>query len=141
MDLSMALEEKPYCVTLVPFSPVHIEMDNITVELFQHMPQHLYKSLAVAFRGAYQAFPPQQGRHPAGQIEPLAMLAGGRYFEPLTFLSPASPQAGMQAKAGLILKNDGLIVLKAPQYFLTRGENDERPWRAPEDKHNPPASD
>lgn len=136
MNLSMAFEEKPDCVTLVPFSPVHIEMDNIPAELFQHMPQHLYKSLAVAFRGADQAFPPQQGRHPAGEIEPLAMLASGRDFEPLTFLSPTSPQARMQAKAGLILENDGLIVFKAAQFFLTPGESDGHPRHEPGDKRS-----
>jgi len=132
----MALEEKPYCVTLVPFSPVHIEMDNITAELFQHMPQHLYESLAVAFRGAYQALPPQQGHHPAGEIEPLAMLASGRDFEPLTFLSPAPTQARMQAKAGLILENNGLVVLKAAQFFLTPGESSGHPWYEPGDKRS-----
>ncbi len=69
------------------------------------------------------------------------MLAGSRYFKTLTFLSPSSSQPGMQAKAGLILENEGFITLKVAQFFLTPGENDERPRRAPEDKHNPPASD
>ncbi len=136
MDLSMALEEKPYRVSLVPFSPVHVEMDNITVELSQHMLEYLYESLAVAFGGAYQAFPPQQGRHPAGEIEPLAMLATGSDFEPLTFLRPAPPQARMQTKAGLILENDGLVVFKAAQFFLTLGESGGHPWHGTGDKRS-----
>lgn len=136
MNLSMALEKKPYFVSFMPFSSVHIEMDNITVELFQHVLQHLYKSLAVAFSSAYQALPPQQGRHPAGKIEPLAMLAGSRNLESLAFLSPTSPQAGMQAKAGLILENNGLVVLKAAQFFLTPGGNGGHPQHGPGDKRS-----
>jgi hypothetical protein len=134
MNLSMALKEEPYLFSFVPFSSVYVEMDNITAELFQHMLQHLYESLAVTCGGAYQAFPPQQRRHPAGQIEPLAMLTGGRDFEPLTFLSPASPEARMQAKTGLILENDGLVVFKAEQFFLTPGESGGHPWHGPGDK-------
>ena len=140
MNLSMALEEKPYFVSFVPFSPVHIEVDNVTAELFQHMLQYLHESLAVTLGGAYQAFPPQQGGHPTGEIEPLAMLAGGRDLEALTFLSPASSQAGMKAKAGLILKDDGFIGFELGQFFLTLGGNPLRPWPWPEDKHSQPVS-
>ena len=47
----------------------------------------------------------------------------------------------MQAKAGLILENDGFINLKVAQFFLIPGENGGHPRREPEDKHNRPASD
>lgn len=136
MNLSMAPKKKPDFFSFMPFSSIYIEIDYITAELFQHMPQHLYKSLMVTFGSAYQAFPPQQGCYPAGQIEPLAMLAGGRDFEPFTFLSPTPSQTGMQAKAGLILKNNGLIFFKVAQFFLTPGENSGHPWNELEDKHS-----
>jgi len=68
------------------------------------------------------------------------MLAGGWDFKPLSFLSPPSSQMGMQAEAGLILKNNGLIGLEVVQFFLTPGENGGRPWRELEDKHNRPVS-
>ncbi len=136
MDLGMALEEKPYSVSFVPLSSVHIEVDNITTKLFQHMLQHLHESLAVTLGGAYQAFPPQQWRHPPGQIEPLAMLAGSRDLEPPTFFSPASPETGMQAKAGLVLENDGLVVFKAAQFFLTPGGIGGHPRHEPGDKRS-----
>ncbi len=104
------------------------------------MVKHLQESLPVAFRCAYQSFPPQQRRHPTGQIEPLVVLAGGRHSESLTLLSPPAPQAGMKAKTGLILKNDGLIVLEVAQFFLTPCGNGGHPWREPEDKHSRPVS-
>ena len=47
----------------------------------------------------------------------------------------------MQAKAGLILENDGFIKLKVAQFFLIPGENGAHLWHEPEDKHNRPASD
>lgn len=104
------------------------------------MLQHLQESLPIAFRCAYQSLPPQQWCHPTGQIEPLAMLAIGRYSEALTLLGPPSPQAGMKAKASLILKNDGLIGLEMAQFFLTPCENGVHPWLEPQDKHSRPVS-
>ncbi len=140
MNLSMALQKKLDLFSFMPFSPIRIEIDDITMELFQHMLRHMQKSLLITSGRAYQPFSPQQGRHPARQIEPLAMLAGSRNSEPLTFLSPASPQTGMQAKAGLILKNNGFIIFKVEQFFLTPGENDGYLWHEPEDKHSRPFS-
>lgn len=136
MNLSMALQKKPDLFSFMPFSPIYIEIDNKSTELFQHMLQHLQESLLVTFCSAYQAFPSQQRRYPAGQIKPLAVLAGCSDFEPLTFLSPASSQTGMQAKAGLILKNDGFIFLEVVQFFLTPGENGEHLLSEPEDKYS-----
>jgi len=100
------------------------------------MLQNLQESFPIAFRCAYQSLPPQQWRHPTGQIEPLAVLAGGRHSEALTLLGPPSPQAGMKAKASLILKNDGLIGLEVAQFFLTPRENGVHPRLEPEDKHS-----
>ena len=68
------------------------------------------------------------------------VLAGSRNFEALTLLGPPSPQAGMKAKAGLILKNDDFLGFEVAQFFLTPGENGVHPWREPEDKHVQPAS-
>jgi hypothetical protein len=135
-NLSMASNEKPDIFSLVPSSPIHKEMDDITTELFEHMPQHLYKSLLVTFGGAYQAFLSYQGCYPARQVEPLAMLAGGGNFESLTFLSPASSKARMQAKASFILKNNRFIVFKLEQFFLTPGENGGHLWHELADKHS-----
>jgi hypothetical protein len=136
MNLSMATKKKPYLFSFMPFSSIYIEINDITTELFQHMLEHLHKSLVVTFGSAYQAFPSQQRCHPAGQIEPLLVLAGGRYFEPCTFLSPASSQTGMQAKAGLILKNNGFIFFKAVQFFLTPVENGGHLWHELGDKYS-----
>jgi hypothetical protein len=136
VNLSMATKKKPDLFSFVPFSSIYIEMDDITVELFQHMVQHLHKSLRVTFGSADQALPSQQWRDPTGQIEPLSMLAGGGDFEPLTFLSPTSSQTGVKAKSGLILKNDGFIILETEQFFLTPRENGWHPWHEPVDKHS-----
>ena len=141
MNLSMALEEKSDLFSFVPFSPIHIEIDRIASECFAHMLQHLEESLPVALRGSYQSLPPQQGCHPTGQIEPLTVLAGGRHFEALPLLGPASSQTGMKAKTGFILKNDGFIGFEVAQFFLIPCENGGHPWREPEDKHSLPVSD
>jgi len=140
MNLGMAVEEKSDFISFVPFSPIHIKMNRITSERFYNMLQYLQKSFPIALRCTYQSFPPQQWCYPTRQIEPLAVLAGGRNFESLTLLSPPSPQARMKAKAGLILKNDGFIGFEVPQFFLTPYENGAHPWSEPVDKHSQPVS-
>jgi hypothetical protein len=47
----------------------------------------------------------------------------------------------MQAKAGLILENDGFIEFEVAQFFLTPRENVGHLWPEPAGKHNRPASD
>jgi hypothetical protein len=136
MNLGMTPQKKPNFFSFMPFCSIHIEIDDMTAKLFQHMLQHSQKSLLITLGSAYQAFSPQQRCHPPRQIEPLAMLTSGRNFESLTFLSPASSQTWMQAKASLILKNNGFVVFKVEQFFLTPGENDGHPWHVPEDKYS-----
>ena len=69
------------------------------------------------------------------------VLAGSRDLKTLAFLSPASSQPGMQAKAGLILKNDSFIEFEVAQFFLTPRENVGHLWPEPAGKRNRPASD
>jgi hypothetical protein len=99
------------------------------------------ESLPIALRCSNQSLPPQQWRNPTRQIEPFVVLAIG--WNPKSFapLGPTPSQAGMKAKAGLILKNNGFIVFKVKQFFLTPGENGGHPWHEPEDKHNQLFSD
>jgi hypothetical protein len=136
----MTLQKELDFITLVPVGSVHIEVYGIASKCPEHMLQHLQEPLAVASGRAYQPFPPQQGRHPAREVEPFPMLAGGGHFEPLALNSPPSPQPGMEAKASLILKHDGLIGLELGQFFLTLGESSVRPWPGLEDKHSRPFS-
>jgi len=136
VKLAVNLKKEPDLITFMPFGSIHVKMDNVTPQCFQHMPEHCQESLTVTSGGADEAFLAQKRGYPAGQIEPAAMLTGSRHFEPLTSFGPATSQARMQAKAGLVLKNDGLIVFQLTQFFLTPGENDGRPWHALEDKHN-----
>ena len=140
MDLGMLAKKKSDFFSLMPFSPINKEVDDITSKSFQHMLQNLYKSLLVTSGSAYQPFTPQQGSHPARQVQPLTVLAGSRNLESFTFLSPTSSQPRMQAKASLILKNDGLILLQATQFFLTPGENGGHLLSGTEDKHSRLAS-
>jgi hypothetical protein len=111
------------------------------MKLFQHMLQRLYKSLFITFVSTYQAFRSQQWSYPTRQIEPLAVLASSRDFESLTDLSPAASKTWMQAKTGLVLENNGLILFKIEQFFLTPGENGVHPYYELEDRHSQLFSD
>src|SRR5271157_2749678 len=140
MNSGMALEEEPDCFAFVPLSPIHVDVDGIASERAEHMLKDLEESIVVALGRAYESFPTQHGCHPTRQIEPLAMLAGSGDFEALTPLGPASTEVRMEAKAGLILKDDGFIGFELGQFFLTPGGNPLRPWPWPEDKHSQPVS-
>ena len=113
MNPSMALEKELDSFAFVPVSPIHIEVNGIASVGSDHMLQDLQESLPVAPGRAYQSFPPQQWRHPAGQIEPFPVLAGGGNFEAFTLPGPTSPETGMKAKASFILKDDGFIWVSA----------------------------
>jgi len=103
MDPRMVLEEELDCFAFVPVSPIHIEVDGVASECSVHMLQDLQESLPVAPGRAYQSFPAQQWRHPAGQVEPLPVLAGSGNFQAFALLGPTSPEAGMEAEASFIL--------------------------------------
>ena len=59
----------------------------------------------------------QHGSHPAGNIEPLSVLTDGRNPQALLALRPAKAQSGMQRKARLVPKHDGLIRLQGEEFF------------------------
>jgi len=139
MNLGMALEKKFDLLASMPGGPVHIEEDIVALELFQQVMQHFQESLPIAPGCSDQSLPPQQWRHPTRQIEPFVVLAIGGNPKSFAPLGPAPSQAGMKAKAGLILKNNGLPGFKIAQFFLTPFENCGNLRRGPEDKHSCPA--
>jgi len=138
MNLGVALEKKLNIFASMPGGPVRVEEDNVALELFQQVMQHFQESLPIASGCSDQSLPPQQWRHPTRQIEPFVVLAIGWNPKSFAFLGPASSQAGMKAKAGLILKNNGLSGFKMAQFFLTPFENCGNLRRGLEDKHSCP---
>jgi len=140
MNLGVALKKKFNLFASMPGGAVRIEEDIVALELFQQVTQHFQKSLPITPGRSDQSLPPQQWRHPTRQIKPFVVLAIG--WNPKSFapLGPTPSQAGMKAKAGLILENNGLPGFKIAQFFLTPFENCGNLRRGPEDKHSCPAS-
>lgn len=141
VNSGVAPEKESHLLTFVPFCAIHIEVDGITSERSEHMLQNLQESLPVPLVGTYESFSPQHRGHPSREVEPLAVLAGGRNSETLTLLGPTPAEAGMKAEAGLILKDDCFVDFELAEFFLTAGESRRRPWPVPEDKRSPPVSD
>jgi hypothetical protein len=107
---------------LVPSGSVNVEINRVAPKALVKMPQTFNESFPVALRTSDHPSPSQQRSHPSKQIEPLAMLTGGRNTQSLSDLRPTKPKAGMQSKAGFILKDYGLPRSKRSQFFLGRGE-------------------
>jgi hypothetical protein len=140
MNPRMALKKELDCLAFVPVGAINIEMDGIASQRSEHMLKDLEEPVPVALCCAYESLPPQQGRHPAGQVEPFSVLAGSGDFEPLALLGPTSPEAGMKTEASFILKDNRFISFESAEFFLTPGENRLHPWPEPGDKHSRPVS-
>lgn len=141
MNAGMALEKELDLFALMPFSAVNVEMDGVTPEGTKHMLENKQESLAVTVSCAYEAFPSQEGRNPARQVEPFPMLAGSWDFEALTSPGPTPSEARMETEAGFILEDNRFIGFKLGEFFLTAPENRRRLWPEPADKHSRPVSD
>ncbi len=66
MNPGMVLEKELDLLTFVPSGAVNIEVDGVTAERSQQMPENKEKSNAVAFICAYESFLTQQGCDPSG---------------------------------------------------------------------------
>jgi len=141
IDPGMVLEKELDWFALMPVGAINIKKDGIAWQSSEHVLEDIEESLPVAPGRAYDSFPPQQGCHPAGQVEPLSVLAGGGDFETLALLSPTSPKAGMETEASFILKDNRFIGFESGQFFLTPDGNRLNPWPEPGDKHSQPVSD
>ena len=105
----------------------------------QYMFQDLQKALAIPPVGSNDTTTTQKRGHPARKIQPLSMLAGRRNLKRPPTLRPSPSQTRMQAIARLILKDNCLLWLKAPEFFLRTDESawhpqswlaDKRSWHA-----------
>ena len=139
MNLSVGFQKKFNLFASMPRGSIRIEEDIIALELSQQVTQHFQESLPIAPDCSDQPLPAQERRHPTRQIEPVVVLAFGGNPKSFAPLGPTPPQAGMKAKASLILKNNGLSGFKIAQFFLTPFENCGSLRRGPEDKHSCPA--
>jgi hypothetical protein len=91
----------------MPSGSVHVEMNRVALKASAKMLQALDESFPVALRRPDHPSSPQQGSHPSKQIEPLAVLTGGRDAHSLSDLCPAKPEAGMQSKPYGCIKKYG----------------------------------
>ena len=126
VDSCMVLKKEPDLFAFVPFGAIHVEVDGIASERSEHMLEHQEESLAVTLGGAYESLLPQQGRHPAGEVESVPVLAGSGNFEAFTFPGPASSKTGMEAETSFVLKDDRFIGFEQDQFFLTPPESRRR---------------
>jgi hypothetical protein len=115
-------------VSPVPWRSIDIDPDFETFEPVAYMPENIKKALMVPFGSPNHPPSTQKRSDPARKIQTLAMLACCRNLKGLSPFCPSSTQAGMEAKTCLVLKDDGLLGLKALEFFLT---TDETAWHLP----------
>jgi hypothetical protein len=124
----------------VPWRSINVNPDFETSESMAYMSENIKKALTIPFRGPNQPPSAQKRGHPARKIQTLSMLACCWNLKRLSPFCPSSAQAGMQAKTCLVLKDNGLLGLKASEFFLT---TDETAWHlpnGPEGRHSLHAS-
>jgi len=123
-------------VSPVPWRSIDIDPDFETFEPVAYMSENIKKALTIPFGSPNHPPSAQKRSDPARKIQTLAMLACCRNLKGLSPFCPSSPQARMEAKTCLVLKDDGLLGLKVSEFFLT---TDETAWHlpnGPEGKHS-----
>lgn len=127
-ESSMSAEKLLDLHAHMPAGSVHVEPDRIAPEPLAHLPQAIEKSRSIPTRGSHQPRSPQQGCDPPEDVQPMAMLAGGRDSKPLAPFSPSPTETWMQAEARFVLKDYGLSRSQFPEFFLTSSETSSLPW-------------
>mgnify|MGYP001572442175 CR=1 FL=1 len=135
------MEELPDRVSLMPRGAIHVEPNPVAPESAIERLEDRQEPLPIPSRGAHQAIPPQQRRHPTGEIEPLVMLAGRGNPKALAPEGPPPPQPRMTSKTRLILEDDGFVGSQGVQFFLTSAGSVGRRPDALAGTHGWPASD
>jgi len=124
-------------LSLVPSGSIHVEINRVPPKALVKMLQTFNEPFPVALRRPDHPSSPQQRSHPSKQIEPLAMLTGGRNTQSPSDLCPTKPEAGMQRKASFIFKDYGLPRPKRSEFFLGYGEISSPLHPAIEDTNTP----
>jgi len=136
----MALQEALHLRSAMPTRAIDIQPDRVPPEPMTEMPEHHHEARAIAAGRSHQAVAAQERRHPARQIEPLAVLARGGNPHALPALGPGPAHAGVQGKAGLILKDEGLLRAQGREFFLPAAESAGPPQSAPAGRYGWPVS-
>jgi len=133
-------KEHLHLFSSMPSGSVYIQPDRISTQSPIQQFQTIQKAISITTWCPHKFSASKQRSHPSKDIQPCAMLARGGDSKPLTPLSPPEPQARMQAKARLILKNYRFSGSQALEFFLMSSGTSLPPLFAPEDMNNSPVS-
>ena len=115
----MCLKKEFHLFSSMPAGSIDIQPDRIPFEPLIEMLEAAQESFSIPLRQPHEALSTQERGHPAEDIEPLAMLAGGRDAKPFPSLGPTDSQTRMGRETGFVLKDEGLRGSQGPQFFLT----------------------
>jgi len=101
----------------MPSGSIDIQPDRITLKPLIEMFQATQESFSISLRQPQEASSTQQRGHPTEDIEPFAMLAGGRDTKPFPSLGPTDPQTRMGRETGFVLKDEGLRGSEGSKFF------------------------
>jgi hypothetical protein len=120
----------------MPTSLIHIQPDGVASQTPIKMFQNFNKSLTIPPFGLNHPIPTQQRSHPSRKVQTYPMLAGSGHPQPLANASPTAPQARMQGKTCLVLKNHCFLRTQDLKFFLKPSETARSHPRELEDKHS-----
>lgn len=140
MQPTMSLEEQVNDLTPVPSSSVHTQPDRIPFQPPIKFAKTPHEPLPVPLRPPHEPRTTKKRRYPSENVQPLPMLAGGRYLEPFSSWCPPHPDTGMEGEARFILKHYRFTGPQGLQFFLTPAQTASHPPFVPEDTNNWPVS-
>jgi hypothetical protein len=140
MQPTMGLTKHFHRFTPMPSGPIHIQPDRIPFEPPIELAQAAHEPFSVPLRPPHKPGTTKKRRYPSENVQPLAMLARRRYFEPFSLSCPPHPDTGMEGETRFILKHDRFSGAQGLQFFLAPDENALHPLFEPEDTNNWPVS-
>jgi hypothetical protein len=92
----------------MPAGAIHIEPDSVPMQPAIELREGAKEPLSIAPRRLEHPIPTQQGGHPPRDIQPLAMLTGGRNPQAPPPSSPPPTHPRVQGEPRLVLEDHGL---------------------------------
>ena len=124
-------QETPNLLPFMPGGPIYVQPDRVPRKSTIELPETSKKSFPVSLGAPQYPHLPEQRGNPTKEIQSPMMLACRGDSQPLAPLAPSYPKTRMQGEPRFIFKNNRLVRLQGPKFFLTSGGTVWHPRSAP----------
>ncbi len=122
-QITMRRQKSVHLIAAMPHGAVDVQPNRVAAECAPKVAQGGEKALVGAIGLADQATAPQQGGHPAEDVQALPMGTARGHPQSLAALRPAPSQSGVQREARLVFEDNGLASGQCGESFFRLSRN------------------